>query len=106
MIFYLNTFPYLNEPTMTNLQGATPTKYFVEKGTDIKAHLADVKIVSPFKKKFLGDIIAEVFRIYKTTETSRMLDRLKDLGFKYSTVAGITVGVADVVSIFIRKKIY
>ena len=91
------TFPYLNEPTMTNLQGATPTKYFVEKGTDIKAHLADVKIVSPFKKKFLGDIISEVFRIYKTTETSRMLDRLKDLGFKYSTVAGISVGVADVV---------
>ena len=91
------TFPYLNEPTMTNLQGATPTKYFVEKGTDIKAHLADVKIVSPFKKKFLGDIISEVFRIYKTTESSRMLDRLKDLGFKYSTVAGISVGVADVV---------
>ena len=91
------TFPYLNEPTMTNLQGATPTKYFVEKGTDIKAHLADVKIVSPFKKKFLGDIISEVFRIYKTTETSRMLDRLKDLGFKYSTVAGISVGVADVI---------
>ena len=91
------TFPYLNEPTMTNLQGATPTKYFVEKGTDIKAYLADVKIVSPFKKKFLGDIISEVFRIYKTTETSRMLDRLKDLGFKYSTVAGISVGVADVV---------
>ena len=91
------TFPYLNEPTMTNLQGATPTKYFVEKGTDIKAHLADVKIVSPFKKKFLGDIISEVFRIYKTTETSRMLDRLKDLGFRYSTVAGISVGVADVV---------
>ena len=27
----------------------------------------------------------------------QMLDRLKDLGFKYSTVAGISVGVADVV---------
>lgn len=26
-----------------------------------------------------------------------MLDRLKDLGFKYSTIAGISVGVADVV---------
>lgn len=91
------TFPYLNEPTMKNLQGATPSQYFVEKGTDIKAYLSDVKIVSPFKKKFLGDIISEVFRIYKTTETSRMLDRLKDLGFKYSTVAGISVGVADVV---------
>ena len=62
------TFPYLNEPTMTNLQGATPTKYFVEKGTDIKAHLADVKIVSPFKKKFLGVVVAEVFKRFKLAE--------------------------------------
>ncbi|MDO4924286.1 MAG: DNA-directed RNA polymerase subunit beta' [Turicibacter sp.] len=99
------TFPYLNEPTMVNLQGATPAKYFVEKGTNIKEHLSDVKIVSPFKKKFLGDIISEVFRIYKTTETSRMLDRLKDLGFKYSTVAGISVGVADVVVSSKKKEL-
>lgn len=99
------TFPYLNEPTMVNLQGATPAKYFVEKGTNIKKHLSDVKIVSPFKKKFLGDIISEVFRIYKTTETSRMLDRLKDLGFKYSTVAGISVGVADVVVSSKKKEL-
>ncbi len=91
------TFPFLNEPTMSNLQTVTPAKYFVDKGTNIKEYLKDVKVVSPFKKKFLGDIISEVFRIYKTTETSRMLDRLKDLGFKYSTIAGISVGVADVV---------
>ncbi len=26
-----------------------------------------------------------------------MLDRMKDLGFKYSTRAGITVGVSDIV---------
>lgn len=97
------TFPYLNEPTMSNLQGETPSKYFVEKGTDIKGHLKNTKPVSPFKKKFLGDIISEVFRIYKTTETSRMLDRLKDLGFEYSTIAGISVGVADVV-VSTKKK--
>jgi len=97
------TFPYLNEPTLNNLQKATPDQYFVEKGTDIKAHLETTEIVSPFKKKFLGDIISEVFRIYKTTETSRMLDRLKDLGFRYSTIAGISVGLADVV-VSTKKK--
>ncbi|MGL4372802.1 MAG: DNA-directed RNA polymerase subunit beta' [Turicibacter sp.] len=91
------TFPFLNEPTKFNLQVSTPDKYFVEKGTNIREHLANVTPVSPFKKKFLGDIISEVFSIYKTTETSRMLDRLKDLGFKYSTIAGISVGVSDVV---------
>ena len=90
-------FPFLNEPTMLNLQGATPDKYFVAKGTDIKEHLRKTEAVIPFKKKFLGDIISEVFRMYKTTETSRMLDNLKDLGFEYSTIAGISVGISDVV---------
>ena len=79
------TFPFLNEPTMSNLQTVTPAKYFVDKGTNIKEYLKDVKVVSPFKKKFLGDIISEVFRIYKTTETSRMLDRLKEMCIRDSS---------------------
>jgi len=90
-------FPYLNEPTMTNLNHATPDTYFVAKGTNIKEYLNEIKAVEPFKKKFLGDVIAEIFRTYKTTETSRMLDELKDLGFVYSTMAGISVGISDVV---------
>ena len=90
-------FPFLNEPTDANLHDVTPGNYFVPKGTDIKAHLGQVNLVSPFKKKFLGEVIAEIFRKYKTTETSRMLDSLKDLGFEYSTQAGISVGISDVV---------
>src|SRR5699024_2401290 len=34
---------------------------------------------------------------FKITETSKMLDRMKDLGFYYSTRAGMTVGVSDIV---------
>jgi len=90
-------FPYLNEPTMVNLNHETPDTYFVKKGTNVKDYLANTPVVEPFKKKFLGDVIAEIFRTYKTTETSRMLDELKDLGFKYSTMAGISVGISDVV---------
>ena len=90
-------FPFLNEPTDTNLHDGTPAKYFVPKGTEIKKHLEKVDLVSPFKKKYLGEIIAEIFRKYKTTETSRMLDSLKDLGFEYSSQAGISVGISDVV---------
>ena len=89
-------FPYLNEPTMTNLNHATPDAYFVKKGTNIIEHLESTPVVEPFKKKFLGEIIAEIFRTYKTAETSRMLDELKDLGFEYSTMAGISVGISDV----------
>lgn len=50
----------------------------------------------PFKKKNLGNIIAETFKRFRTTETSAFLDRLKDLGYYHSTLAGLTVGIADI----------
>ena len=34
-----------------------------------------------------------------------MLDRMKNLGFKYSTKAGITVGVSDIVVLDDKQKI-
>ncbi|MBB6447523.1 DNA-directed RNA polymerase subunit beta' [Bacillus benzoevorans] len=99
------SFPYINEPTKNNLEVETPAKYFVERGTDVKAAIKQMPLVDPFKKKILGNIIAEVFKRYKITETSKMLDRMKDLGFKYSTKAGITVGVADIVVLGEKKEI-
>src|SRR5699024_2744032 len=54
-------------------------------------------LIDPFKKGILGDIISEVFKRFKISETSKMLDRMKDLGFSYSTRAGITVGISDIV---------
>ena len=89
-------FPYLNEPSMENLEVATPDKYFLEPGSNIKEEIAKRPIVLPFKKKNLGQIIAEVFKRFHITETSMMLDRMKDLGYKYSTRAGLTVGIADI----------
>ncbi|WP_026907467.1 DNA-directed RNA polymerase subunit beta' [Paucisalibacillus globulus] len=92
-----DSFPYINEPTRFNLVEQTPEMYFVEKGTNIKEDIKGREIVKPFKKGFLGDIIAEVFKRFKITETSRMLDRMKDLGFSMSTTAGMTVGISDIV---------
>ncbi|WP_049555820.1 MULTISPECIES: DNA-directed RNA polymerase subunit beta' [unclassified Granulicatella] len=98
-----NEFPYLNEPTMENLEVATPDKCFLEPGANIKEEIAKREIVSPFKKKNLGQIIAEVFKRFHITETSMMLDRMKDLGYKFSTRAGLTVGIADI-SVADNKK--
>lgn len=92
-----DSFPYINEPTKENLEHRTPEKYFVEKGTNIPELIKSLDLVKPFKKGFLGDIIAEVFKRFKISETSKMLDRMKDLGFSYSTKAGMTVGVSDIV---------
>lgn len=99
------SFPYINEPTKSNLEEETPKKYFVEKGADVKEIIKSLPLVDPFKKKILGNIIAEVFKRFKITETSKMLDRMKNLGFKYSTKAGITVGVADIVVLKEKQEI-
>jgi DNA-directed RNA polymerase subunit beta' len=99
------SFPYINEPTRYNLETKTPEKYFVEKGANIPELIKSQPAIDPFKKKILGNIIAEVFKRFKITETSKMLDRMKDLGFKYSTKAGITVGVADIVVLKEKQEI-
>ena len=92
-----DSFPYINEPTKINLEEKTPENYFVERGKDLREEIKNRELVKPFKKGFLGDIIAEVFKRFKITETSKMLDRMKDLGFSYSTKAGMTVGISDIV---------
>ncbi|MCB9498565.1 MAG: DNA-directed RNA polymerase subunit beta' [Bacillales bacterium] len=89
-------FPYLNEPSEKNLNEATPDKYFVPLGTDIKKYIESLPSTEPFKKNFLGKIISETFAKHKVNETSKMLDRLKNLGFHYSTVSGITVSAFDI----------
>ncbi|PAT02462.1 DNA-directed RNA polymerase subunit beta' [Candidatus Izimaplasma bacterium ZiA1] len=90
------SFPYLNEPTLHNLQVNTPDVYFLKRGSNIKEEIAKMPLVDPFKKKFLSLIISQVFIDFKINETSKMLDKMKNLGFKYSTYAGITVSAFDV----------
>lgn len=47
-------------------------------------------------KKELGKIVAEAYRRYGTTKTAELLDGIKDLGFKFSTRAGITISISDI----------
>ena len=95
------SFPYINEPSKENLERKTPDKYFISASdldeTGLLGKIQEMPLVDPFNKKFLGQVIAEVFNKFHITETSVMLDLMKDLGFKYSAKAGITVGVSDIV---------
>ncbi|WP_338117137.1 DNA-directed RNA polymerase subunit beta' [Weissella paramesenteroides] len=97
-------FPFLNEPTEANLH-EIDNRFFLEPGKDIKAHYAETPILPPFKKGYLSDIIAEVYKIYKVTETSLLLDRMKDLGYDESTKSGLTVGVSDVTDLKEKPEI-
>ena len=100
-----DTFPYINEPTKENIEKITPSKYFLKPGTNIREAIKEMPLVEPFPVKTLKQIIAQIFKLYKTTETSIMLDRLKDLGFKYSTVSGATVSTHDVATSSSKSKI-
>jgi DNA-directed RNA polymerase subunit beta' len=93
-----DTYPYINEPTKENIEGLTPNKFFLDMGTNITEAVQNMPINDAFSKKTLQQIIAQIFRRYKTTETSIMLDRLKDLGFKYSTISGITFSIMDIMT--------
>ena len=100
-----DSFPYINEPTDENIEKYTPNKYFIAPGENIPEKIKEIPKADAFKKGTLEKIIAQMFKKYKTTETSIMLDKLKDLGFKYSTYSGITIAASDVVTSKNKDKI-
>ncbi len=89
-------FPYLNEVSKENFE-RTPDRYFVNQGENLKEVVSSMPLSTEFKKKDLGLIITEVFNRYSTKKTAEILDSFKDLGFKYSTIAGMTVSLADII---------
>ncbi|MCI5969993.1 MAG: DNA-directed RNA polymerase subunit beta' [Oscillospiraceae bacterium] len=46
-------------------------------------------------KKMLGKIVDKCIAVHDVTETASVLDRIKALGFKYSTKGAITISVSD-----------
>ena len=46
-------------------------------------------------KKKLGSIIDKCYRKHGNTKTALMLDRIKEMGFHYSTIAAVTISVSD-----------
>ncbi|HWQ98584.1 MAG TPA: DNA-directed RNA polymerase subunit beta' [Clostridia bacterium] len=67
---------------------------FVDRSTEENLFVLEIdKLVA---KKDLGNIVDSCYRKYGPTTTSQVLDRIKKLGFTYSTRGGITVGFQDI----------
>ena len=81
-----DSFPYLCESTSENIEGFTPSKYFIDYGENIPELISNMPLSTPFNKGALEKIIAQMFKRYKTTETSIFLDKLKDLSILHSLV--------------------
>ena len=60
----------------------------------IKTEIGD-NVEPGVDKKLLGKIIDASIKIHGITETAGLLDDIKAMGYKYSTIGAITVGVAD-----------
>jgi len=93
-----NDFPYINHADMeVPLQDG----YFAfrqECGPgSLWNRLPSLPLNKPLKKNFMGQLIALCYRKYGNTKTAEILDDIKKLGFTYATVAGITIGIDDIV---------
>lgn len=55
-------------------------------------------------KKELGKIIDKCIKVHGTTKTAIILDKIKALGFKFSTKGAITISVSDMVIPEIKKR--
>ncbi|MFA7664318.1 MAG: DNA-directed RNA polymerase subunit beta', partial [Clostridia bacterium] len=66
--------------------------YFLERDKD---SMVDLSIDTLVKKSVLSDIIKKCFKMKGATEVALMLDNIKSLGFKYSTIGAISASVFD-----------
>ena len=74
-------FPYLNEVSTENFK-ATPDKYFVPMGTDVKEALKDIEMWQPSKRRIWEKLIGEVFKRYDVDTTSEISDEIKKYGIQ------------------------
>lgn len=87
-------FPYINRPSIKESVGAEDI--VTGHGVNLQEVIANRRPAPAINSKFISVIISECFRRYRTTATSQILDRIKELGFAYSTSAGITIAVDDI----------
>lgn len=99
---FADGLPFVNEVTPENLE-ATPNKFFVPTGTDIKTHIKKSAPLNPFNNKNIGLIINHSFALLGTSKTSLMLDKIKNLGFEFATKSGTTVALSDII-LYKNKK--
>ncbi len=72
----------------------------------LSAYIASLPLRQPIKKKTLGKLIDMIFHKYDMVDenntdfhpskTSAILDKIKDQGFKYSTLSSVTVALSDI----------
>ena len=97
--------PFINRPNIINLT-ETHNEDLVTTDVDFREFIKKRVLVEPFKKKALADIIHKYFKTFGTQLTAQMLDKMKNLGFKFSTISGTTISAGDVVSYSGKTRLF
>lgn len=63
---------------------------------DRKKDLYTLEIDSVVDKKALGVIVDKCFRRHGNIRTAKLLDDIKSMGFKYSTIGALTISMGDI----------
>lgn len=87
-----DTMPYMNSPSSLFQVSMTD---IVLPGNDYKKAIVQRDNVDPFAKKALQLIIATLYSKYEIQHVSEIMDRIKDIGFDYSTKSSTTVSAFD-----------
>lgn len=91
-------FAYVNKPDAANFKGIDQES-LITKGTNLIDVLENTEVKLPFRKGFLSTLIYNIFETYDIPTTSKMLDAMKDLGYKHSCLSGISISYSDVPSV-------
>lgn len=87
-----SVMPYLNN---CNVESEFDRSHFVPLGEDPRKAIAELSVNKPFDKKTLSLIINKLYSDFPDS-VAEVLDKIKELGFKYSTFSCTTVSIFDV----------
>jgi len=99
-------FPYINtgdKKLIKDNLNHDLIEYFVPKGTNITEYIASLPLKEPVVKGDITMIINAVYHKYGTEKTSAILDKIKDQGYKYSTISGLSIAISDI-NVLSEKK--
>ena len=72
---------------------------------EIREKFGELPLNDAIKKNYMVYLISLCYRKYGSTRTTEILDEIKKLGFKYATMAGVTIGMVDIVVPESKKEI-
>jgi len=91
-------FPYFNN---AELNKPLLPEHFASRRersiTKLRERLAELPLNNPIKKNFVAGLVGLCYRKYGNTRTAEILDEIKKIGFTYATIAGITIGIGDII---------